>query len=185
MPVFTQWKPFFRRFLFIIFNAEALRKAFQLHLFSLEFLLGVIGWAISAGILLFFLFMHVSWPVWFMLPVALFAIFTGCCWVAFPCFVFLAGKLDQLSERRITPGSVIRAFTGVSLWSQAMQGKLPRQFSGAILLDCGLLWLCLDWHASLPWQALFHFAFFINTVFYVALPSLLFFLGQHLHRHLL
>jgi hypothetical protein len=59
---------------------------------------------------------------------------------------------------------------------------------GALLLDFGFVWLLFPWQTTLTWQALFHLAFFLNTIFFVIFPFLLF-LGywtrRGLHKELL
>lgn len=174
MSVFKTRTPFFRHLFCVAFNAGAVRKAYLLRLLSQEFCLGLICWVASAGIVLLPITARVSLPKWFLLPVTMFSVFTGYCWIAFPLFVYLGRKGEQFLAYQIKPGNILNTLTGVSLWHRAVQGKLTLQFLGAILLDVGCIWLLFRWYTNPSWLALFYLAFFVNTLFYIALPFVLF-----------
>lgn len=181
MQIFKYGKPFFRRLFFVIFNAGAVRKAYKLQLFSLEFCLGFALWIILAGVVLLRLNAQVALPTWLILPIALVSVFIGCCWIVLPLVIYLERKGNQFLTHPFSPGNLINTLNGATLWHRAIQGKLSAQFLGAILLDIGCLWLLFPWHIAASWQALFHLAFFANTIFYIVFPLLLF-LGEWMRR---
>lgn len=169
-----QARSFGRALFFVVFNVGAVRNASELCLFSRAFGLGLVFWAISSGVVLFRLGALIALPGWFTASLTVFSVFTGCCWVAFPLLVYLAKKADQLLARQIAPGRLIKTLTGAALWHQAVQGKLTLQFLSALLLESGFVWMLFPWHISTFWQVLFHIAFFLNTIFYLIFPLLLF-----------
>lgn len=181
MRVLEHPEPFFRRLLFIIFNGGAVRNAYAHRLFSREWCLGCVSWALLSGIVLWHSAASMALPEWFIIPTAILAVFTGGCWVAFPIFVSLISAIDQVVEKQIKPGRRIRYLMGWSLWHQAVQGKLSFQFLGAMLLEIGSVWIAGHWPIHSSWQVLFDLAFCINTLFYLVFPLLLF-LGQWIHR---
>lgn len=181
MRVFKQNEAYFRQILLIVFNGGAVRNAYAHRLFSREFCLGCFSWASSASIILWHITARISLPEWFMVLMAIFAVFTGCCWVAFPTFIYLINTIDQILEKQINPGRCIRYLMGWSLWHQAVQGKLSFQFLGAMFLEGGSIWIAGHWPIHTSWQVLFNLALCINTLFYLVFPLFLF-LGQWIHR---
>lgn len=177
MQVLKSTKSTLRRFIFVAFNGNAARKASMSSLFSKEFCLGGICWVFTSGLLLLHTLARIALPMWLLLPLMLISVFTGCCWVVFPVLVYLVRRGDQLLAYQIMPGYFAKMLIGVLLWQQAVRGKLSFQFLCAILLDIAVAGILLHWPLTSSWQTLFRVALFLNTIFYIAFPLLLF-LGQ-------
>ena len=182
MHVPTRLESFLRRLFLITFNGGAVRKAATHQLFSREFCLGCLAWACLSGLVVLQSAARMALPEWLMAPTAILAVFTGCCWVIFPIFVSAIGSFNNIAEKTIRPGKGFRYLTGNLLWQQALQGKLSFQFFGALLLESVFIWMARRELIQAPaWQFIFGLACFINTLFYLVLPFLLF-LGQWFHR---
>lgn len=176
-----QERPFGRTLFLLVFHGNAVRNAYELRLFSHEFGLSLICWAISSVCILLRFTMVIALPSWLTISLAVFSVFSGCCWVALPLLVYLARKTEQFLAYEITPGKLIKTLTGAALWHQAAQGRLTLQFFGALLVESGFIWVLFPWRLSAAWQVFFHGAFFLNTIFYLIFPLLLF-LGAWIQR---
>jgi hypothetical protein len=166
--------PVFQRSLLVACNASATRKALQGHLFSQEFLLGLIWWTVSAGVVLWEVWTKSAFPRPLMAGTVLFFLFTGCCWVLLPILVALERSLEHGSRQSILASPWLPVLTGVQLWHQAAQGFLSRPFGVALLVGIGLWFATFRWALPQPWSAWFGVAFFVNAAFYLVFPFFIF-----------
>ncbi|HET8846511.1 MAG TPA: hypothetical protein VFN35_33920, partial [Ktedonobacteraceae bacterium] len=147
--------------------------AYLLHLFSKEFLLGLFLWGISVGIILLQIITRISMPSFLLTGIKVFSVFAGCCWVAFPLFMYLEMKMHRQLRKTLKPGRTFPFVTGIDLWQQAVRGRLPVQFFGAIVLEAWLVFVALGWPLSASWRVLLLLALWINAMFFVVFPLLL------------
>jgi len=181
MERLIQSRPDLRKILLVMFNVYAIRKACILHLLSKEFLLGCFLWGVSVEIILLQGATAIAIPAPILTIIKIFSVFSGCCWVAFPIFVYLKVQLDRQMQKTLKTGSLFQFLTGVSLWHQTVRGKLPAQFLGAIFVGIGLAVCAFKWQLNSSWQVLFVLAFAVNALFFLLFPLLLF-LGKWINR---
>lgn len=180
MNIIKRIGPLFQRSILVIFNTRALHKAFRQQLLSWEFLIGFTCWALSAGIILLQLWVKRPLPELPLVLLVLFSLFTGCCWVFAPISVYLGRRIDQWMHRSLRPHNRFQLLTGTHLWHQAAQGKLSLQLAGTLLLGILLWFVAFQWTLGQPWQAWMVVAFFVNALFFVVFPFLIF-LEAHIH----
>lgn len=170
-----------REILFFTFNVSSIRRAWNHHLLSKEFLVGLALWGISVAVVLLHIVMNFPVPTFLLAIIAIFSVFLGCCWVALPVFVYLQMKMHRQLRRTLRARRFLRFVTGISLWQQAVRGRLPLQFLGTLVVGAWLAFLAFAWPMAASWQVLFLLAFFVDVVFFIFFPLLLF-LGWWVRR---
>lgn len=173
--------PSLRDILCFVFNVSALRQACKLHLFSRAFLAGLALWGVSVGVILLHAFRPFPLPALWLTAIEIFSVFAGCCWVALPVFVCLNIRMHLQLRKPLHVGQAVQFIIGVSLWRQALRGRLPVQFWGAGVVGAWLAFLILNWPMSFAWQILLMLAFVVNILFFIIIP-LLFVLGKWSER---